>query len=418
MSNRPDLPDESPELPAGGSPGRGADPGDRVARGHEGETAAQASGSIISRAKSPRRDGNRDGNNGDRVGTDAEPISEGGYVRSDSRVSAEGGGTSRVGGTGYADVDIQLPRPEDIDKRKERRAERWVATWFMFSVLGTLAFVVMNFAGDSHKQYYTPVLGISLFVALTSLGVGVVHLAKRLMPDEEAVQEREPHFSPAPEREATEATAARGFAETGIGSRPLVRRSLLGAASALGLIAVVPVLNFGHLVGRNPKFLTRTSWRKNMRMVTGDGIPVKLGDLAVGGLYTLYPGIPKEGSPGEYERPDIQTKADSTVLLIRLLPGENRPFKGRENWTYDSHIAYSKICSHAGCPVSLYEKQTHHLLCPCHQSIFDVTDGGRPIFGPAARPLAQLPIDVDGEGYFIAQSDFTEPVGPSFWERG
>jgi ubiquinol-cytochrome c reductase iron-sulfur subunit len=94
------------------------------------------------------------------------------------------------------------------------------------------------------------------------------------------------------------------------------------------------------------------------------------------------------------------------------------PKPGRETWSYENHVAYSKICTHAGCPVSLYEQQTHHLLCPCHQSVFDILDHARPIFGPAARPLPQLPITVDQEGYFIARGDFSEPVGPSFWERG
>ena len=427
MTEAPDLPDESPEQPAGGAPGHGADPGNRVAPGRRGQTAADASGDVLSRLKAPRRDSGGPGSGGSGSdGSGSGGVGSGGVQRlhgadfqqTDSSLQQGGGGTSYIGGSGYADVDIQQPRPEDVDKRKERTAERWVATWFGLSVLGTLVFVVMNFAGNSHRQYYTPVLGASLCLALSALGIGVIHLAKRLMPDEEAVQEREPHFSKPEEREATEAAFARGFAETGLGSRPLVRRSLLGAAGALGLIALVPVLNFGHLVGRSPKFLNSTRWRKGMRMVNQDGVPVKLGDVAAGGLYTLFPGIPKEGSPKEYEVPDIATKADSTILLIRLRPGENRPVKGRENYTYASHIAYSKICTHAGCPVSLYEQQTHHLLCPCHQSIFDVIDGGRPIFGPAARSLPQLAIDVDSEGYFIAQGDFSEPVGPSFWERG
>jgi ubiquinol-cytochrome c reductase iron-sulfur subunit len=144
-----------------------------------------------------------------------------------------------------------------------------------------------------------------------------------------------------------------------------------------------------------------------------------MGDLAGGGLLTVFPGVLKEGSTDEYEKPEIQTKADSTVVLIRLKPGQ--PVKGQrghDDWVIDNHVAYSKICTHAGCPVSLYEQQTHHLLCPCHQSVFDIADGARPIFGPAARPLPQLPLAVDDQGYFISRGDFPEPVGPSFWERG
>jgi ubiquinol-cytochrome c reductase iron-sulfur subunit len=152
--------------------------------------------------------------------------------------------------------------------------------------------------------------------------------------------------------------------------------------------------------------------------VTQDGIPVRLGDVAGGGLLTVFPGTLKPGSTDEYEEPDLQTKADSTVVLIRLRPGQEVKSQGEPDWVYDNHIAFSKICTHAGCPVSLYEQQTHHLLCPCHQSVFDVLDGARPIFGPAARALPQLPLGVDEEGYFIARGDFREPVGPSYWERG
>ena len=91
--------------------------------------------------------------------------------------------------------------------------------------------------------------------------------------------------------------------------------------------------------------------------------------------------------------------------------------EGREGWTVDGHIAYSSICTHLGCPVKLYEQQTHHLFCPCHQSTFDASRGSEVLFGPAARPLPQLAISVDEEGYFVAQGDFDEPIGPSYWER-
>jgi len=88
------------------------------------------------------------------------------------------------------------------------------------------------------------------------------------------------------------------------------------------------------------------------------------------------------------------------------------------NWTVDGIVAYSKICTHVGCPVALYEQTTHHILCPCHQSTFDATRGAQVLFGPAARPLPQLPIGTDAEGFLVATSDYHEPVGPSFWERG
>jgi ubiquinol-cytochrome c reductase iron-sulfur subunit len=185
----------------------------------------------------------------------------------------------------------------------------------------------------------------------------------------------------------------------------------------------VPILNFGKLIGRSPSDLEETAWKTEpgeppKRLVTQDGIPVRLGDVAGGGLLTVFPGKLVPGTVDEYEEPDLETKADSTVVLIRLRPGQEVKSQGDPDWVVDNHIAFSKICTHAGCPVSLYEQQTHHLLCPCHQSVFDVLDGARPIFGPAARALPQLALDVDEEGYFVARGDFREPVGPSYWERG
>ncbi len=117
--------------------------------------------------------------------------------------------------------------------------------------------------------------------------------------------------------------------------------------------------------------------------------------------------------------------AKAAVVIIKFRPGEiqftsaNQPVPNKvvANWTVDNIVAYSKICTHVGCPAALYEQTTHHILCPCHQSTFDASQGARVIFGPATRPLPQLPIGVDAEGYLIALGDFNEPVGPSYWER-
>jgi ubiquinol-cytochrome c reductase iron-sulfur subunit len=142
------------------------------------------------------------------------------------------------------------------------------------------------------------------------------------------------------------------------------------------------------------------------------GTPIKASDVTVGSAFHVIP----EGL-NEAEN-KLEEKAKAVVLLMRLDPESLNPSEGREDWGYDGIVAYSKICTHVGCPVALYEQQTHHLLCPCHQSTFDLAQECKVIFGPAARPLPQLPIDVDDEGYLIARSDFQEPVGPSFWERG
>jgi ubiquinol-cytochrome c reductase iron-sulfur subunit len=141
------------------------------------------------------------------------------------------------------------------------------------------------------------------------------------------------------------------------------------------------------------------------------GTPIKASDLTLGSAFQVIP----EGINDSEHR--IEEKAKAAVLLVRLKPGDMQISEGREGWSYDGIVAYSKICTHVGCPVALYEQQTHHLLCPCHQSQFDITREAAVIFGPAARPLPQLPITVDSEGYLIAKSDFNEPVGPSFWER-
>ncbi|MDT3445933.1 MULTISPECIES: ubiquinol-cytochrome c reductase iron-sulfur subunit [unclassified Pseudofrankia] len=319
----------------------------------------------------------------------------------------------------HAGVAHRPPRAEDVDRRAERRAERLIALWFTVSVIGTLGFIVANFAGDKHKAYYTPCLGLGIALAVGGLGVGMILWAKRLMPHEQAVQERHSFKSTDVETAVLEEEVALGFDAMGLGRFKLVRRSLLGAGAVLGGLAVVPLLN---LTNAKPgKKLDHTHWVKGARMVTGEGRFVKLGDISIGGIETVFPAVPVKDAGGttRFEpQLDLHTKADSATILVRLEPGINKPRPGRENWDLAGLVAYSKICSHAGCPVSLYEQQTHHLLCPCHQSVFDVPDGCRAIFGPASRSLPQLALGVDGDGYLIARDgDYTEPIGPAFWER-
>ncbi len=190
--------------------------------------------------------------------------------------------------------------------------------------------------------------------------------------------------------------------------------SLLLAAGGLGTAAIVPII--GGLI-KNPweqgpdSALWVTLWKPpadgtKVRMVQIDGTPIRPEDVSAGSMVTVFPGVPGGA-----------TASDSAVMLFRLRPDQAVWVRtGQETFGYGDFYAYSKICTHVGCPVSLYEQQTNRVLCPCHQSQFDVTDGARPVFGPATRPLPQLPIGVDAEGYFIAESDFIEPVGPGFWE--
>jgi ubiquinol-cytochrome c reductase iron-sulfur subunit len=138
--------------------------------------------------------------------------------------------------------------------------------------------------------------------------------------------------------------------------------------------------------------------------VTADGRPVLAADVPLEGLVTVFP----EGDPGS---------ADGQAVLVHVASGLLQPHLGREGWTPQDFIAYSKICTHAGCPVGLYQAQTHQLLCPCHQSAFDVLHAAKPVFGPAAAALPQLPLSIDADGYLVADGDFSDPVGPSFWRH-
>ena len=142
--------------------------------------------------------------------------------------------------------------------------------------------------------------------------------------------------------------------------------------------------------------------------------PVRPEDVVYGGLISA---LPATLEAVETAAGNLDARAKSPVILIRLRPEEIISQQGK-NWDYEGILCYSKICTHVGCPTALYDQRSHHLLCPCHQSTFDLADAGHVIFGPAARSMPQLAITVDAEGYLVAQHDFTQPVGPSFWERG
>lgn len=284
---------------------------------------------------------------------------------------------------------------------EERRAERLVATFFLISALGTVGWIVSYVWGNPALQYYTPVFGVGFGMSFGGLGIGMVLWAKKIMPEEVAVQDREPFPSPPAERAVAAEEFTRSFEATGLGRFRLLRRTLLIAAGALGLPFIVALKSLGPNVGTE---LDYTHFHKGTRLVDVNNNPIHIGDLQIGGAVTVFP------------ENHVADAALSIAWLIRLPPGLNRPLPGRADWTYDGHISYSKICTHAGCPVGLYEQETHHLLCPCHQSLFDVIHGCAVLFGPATRPLPQLPITVDAEGYFIAKQGFDQPVGPGFWQ--
>jgi ubiquinol-cytochrome c reductase iron-sulfur subunit len=309
----------------------------------------------------------------------------------------------------------------------ERRIERTIALMLVLCGLLAIAFVVLYIwwpweykAGANANKWYTPLLGLTLGGSLVFLALAIITWGKKLLPEEISVQDRHDGASSRDEVALTGATIVNMGDELGIARRPLLKAAVLLPGIGLGAAAVAPLV--GGLIKSphepDPIFFS-TGWNpennggKPVRLVRMDGSPIRPEDVSVGGQMTVFPGIPG-GATNEY--------ADSPTLLIHLRPEDARAAKDKAKpinvgSQWGDFIAYSKICTHAGCPASLYEQQTNRLLCPCHQSQFIITDNARPIFGPASRSLPQLPLSRDDEGYFIATSDYKVAVGPAFWER-
>jgi ubiquinol-cytochrome c reductase iron-sulfur subunit len=317
--------------------------------------------------------------------------------------------------------------------KEEKRVERTIALCLLLTGLAATVFIVVFGAwnweyvqGGTEYAFFTPLLGLTMGIALLGIGAAVIIWAKKLLPDEVSVEARHDGASPAVEQKLTGAALVHMVDEVGIKRRPLLKGAL--AASLLPVGGMATVAAVGGLIEdphSEDEPLFRTGFKEGVRLVRTDGSPIRPADVSEGGLETVFPGIP-EGTTNLY--------ADSPTLLVHLRPevGEMARSHKRDlfptgateeekqellDGNYGNFYAYSKICTHAGCPASLYEQQTHRLLCPCHQSQFDVLDSCRPVFGPATRPLPQLPITVDDEGFFIAKSDYLEAVGPAFWER-
>ncbi len=326
-------------------------------------------------------------------------------------------------------------RPTDVDPAQEKRAERQVAALFGLSAVFTILFAVSYFAVQKDDTFAglgasNLALGLTLGLALLCIGVGAIQWARKLMGDHEIVEMRHAIRSSDEDRAEIVNSITLGTEESGIGRRPLVRNSLLAAMGLLGVPVVLGLRDLGPTPGQVEEAedypgagLYHTVWDQGMHIVRDAiGTRIKASDLEVGDLVNAAPAILYEPDPetGELELEGVEvqiTKSKAALILLRMEPEDIKHGKDRDNWTVDGIVAYSKICTHVGCPISLNERTTHHLLCPCHQSTFDLADSGKVVFGPAARSLPQLPIMVDEEGYLVAQRDFTEPVGPSFWER-
>ncbi|MGW3647860.1 cytochrome bc1 complex Rieske iron-sulfur subunit [Streptomyces sp. NPDC000878] len=333
------------------------------------------------------------------------------------------------GAVGVADekdpfADPGLPphehRVQDIDERAAKRSERAVAFMFTLSMLATVGFIA-SYVGIPHDKavYVFPIghinalnfaLGMTLGVALFAIGAGAVHWARTLMSDEELIAERHEIAAPPEVKAQVLADFKQGAKESAIGRRKLVRNTMFGALALFPLSGVVLLRDLGPLPGTK---LRHTLWSKGKLLVNmNTNEPLRPSDVVVGSLTFAKP----EGL--EEDDHEFQTEIAKAALMIVRIQPDNIKDKRELEWSHEGIVAYSKICTHVGCPISLYEQQTHHVLCPCHQSTFDLSDGARVIFGPAGHALPQLRIGVNDEGYLEALGDFEEPVGPAFWERG
>jgi ubiquinol-cytochrome c reductase iron-sulfur subunit len=341
-------------------------------------------------------------------------------------VSSGGHGSPRDPGTAVERADaLQNPglpphrlRVTDTDPKKAKRAERIIVLLFYVSLVGSIFAMTAYFAFPIKPNDYGSVrlnnvfIGLGLAFALMAIGVAAIHWSKVLMDDHEGIDIRHGVAGPPPVQARAVEIFRQANEESGFNRRVLIRNGMIAAIAALPFPAIFLFRDLAPAAGTPAEAYSHTLWKQGTRLTkdpTGD--PILASDVTIGSVFHVIPdGILKSSDL-------LEEKGKAAVLLMRLEVSDLHVSPARKDWNYDGIVAYSKICTHVGCPVALYEQQTHHLLCPCHQSQFDITREAAVIFGPAVRPLPQLPITVDSEGYLVARSDFHEPVGPSFWER-
>ncbi|MGS2810029.1 cytochrome bc1 complex Rieske iron-sulfur subunit [Nocardia sp. MW-W600-9] len=348
-------------------------------------------------------------------------------------------GTARDG----VDVAYRGERWPVPGTRAEKRAERAVTFWFAISglaaaaLIGVFLFWPWEWKGngdEGHAAYslFTPLVGLTFGISVLVIGIAVVLIRKRFIPAEISIQQR--HDGPSDEVERrTLAAELQDALDTSTLAR---RKMMLGTAGAgVGVLGIGALLVFVGGMVKNPwakgdkSPLWVSGWTPDfpgetiyIRRDTGrpqDVVLVRPEDLDAGAMETVFPW--KEKWRGnEHETLQSLRGIRNAVMLIRLRTADAEKAikrKGQESFNYGDYFAYSKICTHLGCPTSLFEQQTNRILCPCHQSQFSATEWGKPVFGPAARALPQLPITVNSEGFLVANGDFIEPLGPAFWER-
>jgi ubiquinol-cytochrome c reductase iron-sulfur subunit len=308
--------------------------------------------------------------------------------------------------------------------------ERVAALLFILSALASVGFIAAYVGLEIGTKNGDVVdatlrsnlaLGTAMSVAFLAIGIGMVIWVRYIMPPVEVTEERHPLASDPADRAAFAETFIEGAEASQITKRPLLRRTLLAAMLPVAAAPLVVLRDLGPQPGTSLRY---TVWKKGTRLtIYGTNQPLTPADFnSPGAMITVIP-------EGYADNDEVLAKA--TCIIIKMEPGQlkiptryNDGVNGPKtllnsmNWTVDNIVAYSKICTHVGCPAALYEQTTHKILCPCHQSTFDAETGATVLFGPAPRPLPQLPITTDAEGYLVAESDFQEPIGPSFWERG
>jgi ubiquinol-cytochrome c reductase iron-sulfur subunit len=340
--------------------------------------------------------------------------------------------------------------------RAEKRAGRQVANWLLLGGFSGLALVLVFLFWPWEWQPYgsegeflytlaTPLYGLTFGLSILAIGIGAVLYQKKFIPEEISIQERHDGRSPEIHRQTIAANLTDALEGSTIKRRKLIGLSLgigLGAFGLGTLVAfvggliknpwkpVVPTAEGNKAVlltsGWTPRFHGETIY---LARATGNTIGATLvkmrpEDIDAGGMETVFPWRESDGDGTTVESAhhltEISMGVRNPVMLIRIKPNDMSRVvkrKGQESFNFGDLFAFTKVCSHLGCPSSLYEQQTYRILCPCHQSQFDALHFARPLFGPAARALAQLPITIDQDGYLVANGDFVEPVGPAFWER-
>lgn len=274
--------------------------------------------------------------------------------------------------------------------------ERWgiffVTCEFAIGIVAGVGFIFTYWSGGNNL-----LLGCSLALFLGGFGSALVFYPHWLMRHKEATGPREKLPSNSDEREAA-------FEDYCAGARDVERRSLLKwmGIGGMGVFAAM-VVSLMRSLGMSPyPALFTTVWKHGQRLVTAEGESISVDSLQPGSSVTVFP----ENSVGSENAQTVLIRVKEQLLQ---LPGD------RANWAPMGYVAYSRVCTHAGCSVGLFESGTNLLLCPCHQSTFDVLRAAQPTSGPAARPLPQLPLYADSDGTLRAAGGFTEPPGPGFW---